>query len=195
MNATVIAFSYFPTLVACISCILFLMVLKRKRPTSFTALVKKMGNMITNETLLKAGMVLALIGFPIVMLGGLMPLWALLTALYFILYVGTVGRSVSESLNPKMIGRNYLYLSFMAIFFVLGFILNGIKGLLIYLVTFLTFKDGAFAIRDPTIDPVATFDVPLVLNSLILVVALLLLCMAFILQYSYRKVRRKPERN
>lgn len=117
--------------------------------------------------------------------------WGIISGIYLFLFLGLIMMGYIPHLNDARIGRNYLYLLFISIFYIIGFFINGIKGLMIYLVTFLVVKDGSFVRRDPKIDPVPNFDVPLVLNSIILVIAFVLIVMLL----SYHTFQQKRRAN
>jgi hypothetical protein len=86
-------------------------------------------------------------------------------------------------------------MTLIALFFVVGFILNGIKGLYIYALTFLVIKDGQILRRDPAIDPVPPFDVPLVLNALIVGIIVILASIIFCYIVIKKRIRVKKSKN
>jgi hypothetical protein len=120
--------------------------------------------------------------------------WAFISGCVIILFTGTFLESVNRCLNPHRLGRNYVFVFLVLLAFIVGFILNGIKGVFVLVLTFLVIKDGQFLRRDPQIDPVPPFDVPLMLN-MIIVVAILLIAGILVLYMKlipkFRKHTRK----
>ncbi|MBN2152115.1 MAG: hypothetical protein JW839_11750, partial [Candidatus Lokiarchaeota archaeon] len=122
----------------------------------------------SNDHLLVSNLILGLGGILFILAGRFLVVWAFVSGMYVIQYIGTLVVNVRRTITRDNIGGGFAYLAVAAICFVLGFMINAIKGLLVYVVTFLTIKDGAIVRRDPAIDPVATFDVPLLLDGLVL---------------------------
>ncbi|MEX2680454.1 MAG: hypothetical protein Q6373_002555 [Candidatus Sigynarchaeota archaeon] len=128
----------------------------------------------SNDYLLLSNLILGVGGILFILAGRLIVIWAFVSGMYVIQYFGTLVVNVRRAITRDNIGGGFAYLTVIVICFVLGFMINAIKGLLVYVVTFLTIKDGAIIRRDPAIDPVATFDVPLLLDGLVLGVVIFL---------------------
>jgi len=128
----------------------------------------------SNDYMLLSNVILGLGGILFILAGRLLVVWAVVSGMYVIQYFGTLVVNVQRAITRDNIGGGFAYLTVAAICFVLGFMINAIKGLLVYVVTFLTIKDGAIVRRNPAIDPVATFDVPLLLDGLVLGVVIVL---------------------
>ncbi len=149
--------------------------------------------LFSNDYLLISGLVLGLGGVLFIMTGRYFVIWAFLSGTYLIQYIGTLIVNVRKGITLDNIGGGFVYLAVSVICFVLGFMLNAIKGLLIYTVTFLVFKDGQILIRDPLIDPVATFDVPLLLDGIVLALIIFLATVLLVYRSIVRAVvKRRP---
>jgi hypothetical protein len=144
----------------------------------------------TPENLIYISVLGGLIGIPFLLLGRPPGVWGIISGILIVVFFGTLVRTAQYTFNQSRFGRNYVYLVFIAIFFVLGFILNGIKGFYVYTVTFLIIKDGQILRRDPSIDPVPPFDVPLVLNGIILFAVILIASILIGYIFLKKKVRR-----
>jgi hypothetical protein len=105
---------------------------------------------------------------------------------------------VRKGITRDNIGGGFVYLAVSVVCFVFGFTINAIKGLLVYTVTFLIFKDGQIVIRNPSIDPVTTFDVPLLLDGMVLAIVILLttiLLVYYAIVRSWNKRRLSAAKN
>lgn len=131
-------------------------------------------SIFTNRRLMASALLVGLGGFLFIIGGRFMIIWALVSGMYFIQFTGTLVINVRKGITRDNIGGGFAYLAVTTTCFVLGFMLNAIKGLLVYVVTFLTIKDGQIVRRDPAIDPVATFDVPFLLDGMVLAIVVLI---------------------
>ncbi len=188
MNYLSVAVHYIPALVAA-GVILMVVMWRRTRNAERPRF--DWAQIFSNKLLLVSDLVLGLGGFLFVLAGRYLVIWAFISGFYFIQYIGAILVNLKKSFTIDKIGRGYAYLAVIGICFVLGFMVNAIKGLLIYTVTFLVFKDGQFMRRDPLIDPVPPFNVPLVLDGFVLAIVVIL---ATILLIYYRIVRSRKKR-
>jgi hypothetical protein len=156
---------------------------RRKRNLVEDLLDKK----LNNRNLLNAGFVMCLFGGLYILFGNFSPLWYIISGVFLIQFIGTIIISINRAWSDKRQGRVFLYISLIGICFVLGFILNAIKGLFLYVLTFFVIKDGALLRRDPKIDPVTNINVPALLNGSVLLVIFLFICLVFL----YYKISAK----
>ncbi len=171
MNFLVVAMYYIPAMVAAVA--VFVVVLWwRSRGTERPRF--DWNRLFSNDYLLFSNLVLGLGGILFILAGRYLLIWAFLSGMYLVQYFGALIVNVRKGITRDNIGGGFAYLTVAVVCFVLGFMINAIKGLLVYVVTFLTIKDGMIVRRDPLIDPVATFDVPLLLDGMVLAVVILL---------------------
>lgn len=149
----------------------------------------------TPEELIKYCLISMLIAIPLIFINALTIIWPFISSFILILFLGTLISTLQQTLHKLRTGRSFLYLVFIGIFFVIGFVLNGIKGLLVYTITFLVIKDGQILRRDPAIDPVPMFDVPIALNIIILVVVILLASLSLLYIAIKNKVTQNRTKN
>ncbi len=144
---------------------------------------------VSNEKLLRINAVMIGIGVLYTLLHNFSPLWYIFSGIYQLFYMLTFLNSIYPTYSEDKTGKMFAYIALSGILFTLGFILNAMKGLLIYAVTFFVFKDGSLVRRDPTVDPVTNLDVPAFLNTSILLVAFILVSLAMI----YMKIIKKKK--
>lgn len=171
MNYLSVIVHYLPALVAG-GVILIIVIWWRTRNTARSRF--DWARIFTNKSLLISDLVFGLSGIVFVLSGRFILIWAFISGFFFIQFVGTLLANFKKGFTEKKIGRGFGYLAVIGICFVLGFMINGIKGLLVYTVTFLAFKDGQLVRRDPLIDPVPQFNVPLVLDGFVLAIIVIL---------------------
>jgi hypothetical protein len=171
MNFLAISVHYIPALVAA-GIILAVVIWWRGRSSERPRF--DWTRIFSNDNLLISGLVLGLGGILFILTGRYLVIWAFLSGMYLIQYIGTLVVNVRKGITRDNIGGGFVYLAVSVICFVLGFMLNAIKGLLVYTVTFLVIKDGQILIRDPLLDPVAMFDVPLLLDGIVLALIIFL---------------------
>ncbi|MHA1821256.1 MAG: hypothetical protein ACTSVC_12335, partial [Promethearchaeota archaeon] len=145
----------------------------------------------TPKSLLYSSLVLTALGFIFILLNYNIFFWAVLSGFYLIQFIGALLIIMVDTFNPETKGRSFAYLMAAGIMFSLGFIINGIKGLFIYLVTFLTIKNGRIVIRNPQTDPVTSINVPLALNSMILLFALVVILVLLLGEAIIIKINKK----
>jgi hypothetical protein len=183
MNFLAVAVHYIPALVTA-GIILVVVILWRARISERPRF--DWTRLFSNDYLLISGLVLGLGGILFILTGRYLAIWAFLSGMYLIQYIGTLVVNLRKGITRDNIGGGFVYLAVSIICFVLGFMLNAIKGLLVYTVTFLTFKNGQILIRDPLVDPVAMFDVPLLLDGIVLAIVVFLATVLLV----YRSILR-----
>ena len=114
------------------------------------------------QTLLLFGLIISVIGLFASILNIIPIVWILLGPIILMIFVFHVVSYAAINLNEKNLGRGLIYLGFLLTLFAFGFILNGIKGLVIMQFVFLEFKDGGFIVRESQ-DPL-DFNAPRLTN-------------------------------
>jgi hypothetical protein len=171
MNLLNISFAYLPAVIGASVLCSVSFILHKRIPNS----TKKSPILwFSNQYLALSVIIIALFGFLYVQMNFFIPIWGFFSGLLLILLLGTWITTVDNGFSSSKLGRSYVYLILIGLFYVFGFIFNGIKGLFVYTLTFLVIKDGQILTRDPLIDPVPQFDVPLLLNYIIFGAAILL---------------------
>ncbi len=141
-------------------------------------------------TILVIGFMLSIIGVIGALLDSLFIFWLFLGPIAITIFLLHILLTLISYGNEQNIGRAMVYLFITATFFALGFIINGIKGLVIMQFVFLEFKNGTFVVRESQ-DPL-NFNAPLWTNVIYMsataVISLMLLIYAKI---SSKFIRRK----
>lgn len=147
--------------------------------------------MTGNHAVLALGL-LSLAGIPFLLAGRPVVAWAAVSGAVLVLVAGSAARDVGAAIIPRQAGRAYTYLFITSTCLVLGFIVNAVKGLLVYAATFLVFKDGQLLRRDPLVDPLPNFDVPLLLHGVGLAIGLAVACTLLLYRLAACKAWRRP---
>lgn len=134
--------------------------------------------------------VLGIIGIILQFLGAPPIIWTFLSGVVFVQFFGYTFIEFKKLLSCKKLGWVYLFGSLFMTFFILGIIINSIKGLIIYALTFLEFKDGAFVTRT-NFNEMPQFNIPLVVKVLLILVCVILLTAIFTIREIQKKFKSR----
>ena len=74
-------------------------------------------------------------------------IWDLLSGLLFVQFLLLIFTVLDQSLSSRHVIKAYIFLMLLLTFLAVGFLLNGIKGLIIYSMNFLDLVNGVFVVR------------------------------------------------
>jgi MFS family permease len=191
MNYLSITQYYLPALIGSTVLVCIYFILRRLRP-DFDE--RRFANWFQLDRFIMIALILGGLGILFIMIGKPIGIWAIISGLTLIIFMGVLVFTSNSSFSPQRLARNYIYLFLVAILFVLGFILNGIKGLFVVTLTFLIFKDGQILRRDPMVDPVPAFDVPMILDGIIIAVVILVSILALLYILLRNRIKCKTQK-
>ncbi len=169
MNLLPLMLSIYPTFIGAFLVWLALQLSKEKKAASL--------DQLTNLRALLLGMLLlALFGILLTIINVPGFIWAIGSGVILIQFIGTFSKLISEyAIREKKTNQNlkiFLLSTLFFTLFIVGIVLNSIKGLAIYALTFLDFQDGELITRTD-FSTMPSFDIPFVVKTGLFVACLL----------------------
>ncbi len=151
-----------------LSPLFFLASMKQNRPKIVEILMK----IRDPSNLMIFSLIISVFGLLGALLDSLFIFWLILGPITLSIFLTHIVLTFISYANEQNMGRSMIFLFITISLFALGFIINGIKGLVIMQFVFLEFKDGRFIVRESQ-DPL-DFNAPLWTNVIYMTATILI---------------------